>query len=510
MKLQMQGFYRLQAWSELIKRYAAVFRAAWQQRVQLDGVVMQRHESDFLPAALALQETPVSPAPRVTMWSLMVFAVLMLGWAVFGHVDVVAVATGKVIPDERSKVIQPLDSGVVRRIAVSDGQAVKAGDVLVELDSSLAAADGQRVRNELLQAVLDSARARSMLASVERGSQPVWQSFLKELSTNHDDTAFFAYGSDSGLGKPDRAHIPDEAEHPSVALAFQLLLTEWSEYRSRLSRLDAERGRREAERESLTRNVLRLERSLPLTRQRAEDYQRLRADNFVSAHAYLEKEQARIEQEGELLTSRGRLAEVGAALTELQMQRQALIAETRRLHTDRLQEGQRKRAVLEQEQDKSRSRLGWTVLKAPVDGRVQQLSISTVGGVVTPAQVLMVLVPDETPLMVEAILENRDIGFVRQGQPAEIKLETFPFTRFGTVPSVVRSVSADAIADERRGLVFAVRAALLRQTVNVDGQVVSIVPGMAVSVEIMTGRRRVIDYFLSPLIQKASESLRER
>ena len=149
-------------------------------------------------------------------------------------------------------------------------------------------------------------------------------------------------------------------------------------------------------------------------------------------------------------------------------------------------------------------------LTAPVDGVVQQLAIHTIGGVVTPAQALLALVPRENALEVEAVLENKDIGFVYAGQDATVKLETFLFTRYGTIPGKVRVVSNDAANDEKRGLIYPVRVQLARTTMQIENKTVNLSPGMAATVEIKTGTRRVIEYFLSPLLQYANESLRER
>jgi hemolysin D len=144
-----------------------------------------------------------------------------------------------------------------------------------------------------------------------------------------------------------------------------------------------------------------------------------------------------------------------------------------------------------------------------VDGVVQQLAVHTVGGVVTPGQQLMVVVPREARLEVEAWLENKDIGFVRPGQPVEIKVETFPFTRYGTLAGQVTSLSGDAVSVERLGLVYAARVSLERSVVRVDDRDVALAPGMAVTVEIMIGRRRALDFFLSPLLRRTQEAFRE-
>lgn len=224
---------------------------------------------------------------------------------------------------------------------------------------------------------------------------------------------------------------------------------QYDEYQARLVRIDADIRRREAELVSTQQIVRKLEQTAPIARQRAQDFKDLVDKAFISKHGYLEKEQLRIEQEGDLATQRSRLKELAAAIAEVQGQRAALVAETRRLALDTLNEAEQKASTFGQELIKAESRGKLMTLTAPVDGTVQQLVVHTVGGVVTPAQALMVIVPADNPLEVEAFIENKDIGFVNAGQEAVVKIETFPFTRHGTIPARVTHVSHDAINDEK-------------------------------------------------------------
>ena len=470
---------RFQAFSDLLSRYGSVFRYTWARRSELDSPPRLAHEAQFLPAALALQETPPSPAPRVTMWALIVFAALALLWAIFGRIDVVASAQGKIIPSDKTKIIQPLETATVHAIHVRDGQFVKAGEVLVELDETTTAADQARLRNDLIVARLQVARAEAMLVAVSGGKQPNI--------------------------KP----IPG-IEAPRVREAELQLMGLHGEYVAKLNRVDADIARREAEIRSTREMISKLEQTAPIARQRADDFKRLVDQNFVSRHGYLEKEQIRIEQEGDLATQRSRLGELEAALRETRGEKAAIVAETRRVSLDSLNDGQQKAATFEQELLKADTRNRLMRLTAPVDGTVQQLAIHTRGGVVTPAQALMLIVPKDDPVEVEAFIENKDIGFVKSQQEAEIKIETFQFTRYGTIHGEVISVSHDAIEDEKRGLIYSARVRMERSSMHVDGTDVRLSPGMAVTVEVKTGKRRVIEYFLSPLIQASSESMRER
>ena len=470
---------RLQATLDLLKRYATIFSHVWKIRKDLDSPQRLAHEAQFLPAALELQETPVSPAPRIVAWLLMAFALIAVLWAIFGQIDVVATAQGKIVPNEVSKLIQPIETATVKAIHVVDGQAVKAGQVLVELDATMAQADSTRTANDLTTATLQAARARGLLAALATGKAPR----IEPL-----------------------AHIGVER----LTQEQRILDGQYGEYVARVTRIDAEIAKREAERRSTEAIVRKLEQTAPIARQRAQDFKDLVAKNFISKHGYLEKEQVRIEQEADLETQRSRLKELAAAIDEAKGQRNSAVAETRRLALDTLNEAEQKAHGFGQELVKTENRGRLMTLTAPVDGTVQQLAVRTVGGVVTPAQALMVIVPKDDALEVEAFLENKDIGFVNAGQIAEVKIETFPFTKYGTIPASLTHVSHDAIVDEKRGLIYSTRARLQRATVQVEDKTVNLSAGMAVTVEIKTGKRRVIEYFLSPLLQYGNESLRER
>ncbi|HVO81526.1 MAG TPA: HlyD family type I secretion periplasmic adaptor subunit [Terriglobales bacterium] len=456
-----------------------VFRHAWRERRQFDTPHRLSHEAEFLPAALALQETPVSPAPRATMWLLMLFSFCALLWAIFGWVDIVATASGKLVPNDRTKVIQPMETAVIRAIYVTDGQPVKPGDVLVELDDTTATADTLRLANDLTAARLQAARARGLLAAITQGAAPKIE----------------------GIEGIDSARVAQEQ---------RVLEGEHAELSARLAQLDADKTKREAELRSTQEIVRKLEQTAPIARQRAEDFKGLVEKNFVARHGYLEREQARIEQEADLASQRSRLNELMAALQEAKHQKTTLIAETRRATLDSLNEAEQKSVAARQELVKAETRAKLMKLTAPVEGEVQQLAVHTVGGVVTPAQPLMMIVPKDNPLEIEAFVENKDIGFVNPGQEAEIKIETFPFTKYGTLHGQITQVSNDAINDEKRGLIYSARVQPERNTMQVEGKTVNLSPGMAVTVEFKTGKRRVIEYFLSPLIQHASESLHER
>ncbi|MEO6676799.1 MAG: HlyD family type I secretion periplasmic adaptor subunit [Pseudomonas sp.] len=465
----------------LLHRYRRVWRRSWSRRKEMDPPKRLSHEVQFLPASLELQDKPSHPAPRVFMWAIMAFASLALFWACFGKIDVVATATGKIIPSGNTKIIQASETAVVKAIYVRDGQSVKAGQLLLELDSTAADADVGRVRSDLLAARIDSARASAMLDAINQHTSP----------RSLDGT------------------IP-EADPTHVLAAERWLQGQYQEYLSSLDQADAEIQQRQADIRSARIQVASLQRTLPIVVKLATDYEHLLQKQYIARHAYLEKEQARLDLERQLSVQQASVIQFTSARVEAERRRDGIVAQTRRAMLDLLQQADQKIATFSQDLSKARYQEDLTTIESPVDGTVQQLEVHTVGGVITPAQPLMVLVPDGQAVEVEAMFENKDVGFVRAGQAVTVKVETFTFTKYGTVDGEVISISRDAIEDDKRGLLYSSKIRLNKDALNINGADIKLSPGMAVTAEVKTDTRRVIEYFLSPLQQHANESLRER
>ncbi|NWB98373.1 HlyD family type I secretion periplasmic adaptor subunit [Pseudomonas gingeri] len=491
---------RWDAVRELLQRYTAHLGHAWARRAEMDAPPRLSHELQFLPSALSLQETPVHPAPRIAMQLILAFAVLVLLWSIVGKIDIVATASGKIIPNARTKVIQPLEAAIVRAIHVSDGQKVKAGEVLIELDATTAQADTDRTHIDWQQTQLDAARAQAVLDML-----------------THDKPV------------PAMSDPLNGAEPEKYKAAQRMAVGQYAEYRTKWQQLSAELTQHESERAAILENEHKLEATLPIAMQRENDLKDLLDKNYVARHDYLDKKQARIEMERDLASAKAKLTELDAVILTTQRQKEALTAETQRMQLDQLHDAEQKMGDYKQEYIKANSHREAMTLTAPVDGTVQQLAIHTIGGVVTPAQQLMQVVPLDSALDVEAFVQNKDIGFVNEGQDAQIKIETFPFTKYGTIQGTVLRVSNDAVQEDPKqtqtndsktnsadnrdkpsGLVYTARVQMAKNTMDVDGKIINLTPGMAVTVEIKTGKRRLIDYFLSPLMQYKNESLKER
>jgi hemolysin D len=449
-----------------------------------------QHELEFLPAALEIQEKPPSPAGRAIIWSIVAFFTIAIVWAMIGEIDIVATAHGKIVPSGRVKVIQPLEIGVVRQIHVLEGEHVQAGDLLIELDPTATRADLGRLEMELIGARLDQARYRQL------------ERMTAEVADDTEQSLAIALELSPGLEQ--------QASASGRRLQDQILKSEWSEHRARLAALDNTIASREAELAALQSDVKKLEGTLPLITRRADALKGLLAKKLSSEQAWLELEEKRIDQQQELAAQKNRTRQVDASIREARQQREALDAEFRHQLLAKLSETDRRIEQLQQERVKATQRTELQQLTAPVSGVVQQLAVHTIGGVVTPAQELMKIVPESENLEVEAWILNKDIGFVEEGQTAEVKIETFPFTKYGTLDAEVIDVSNDAITDEQKGLVYAGRVLLQKSTIRVGEKIVNLTPGMAVTVEIKTGTRRLIEFVLSPLLRYKQESLGER
>lgn len=454
----MTVIHRFAAWRTLCQRYWIIFRHSWHERTPLDAHLLREHEAAFLPAALSLELSPVSPTARRTAIVLIGVIVTLVLWSVFGHVDIIADAHGKIIPSARVKSIAAIEIAKVRRLNVIEGQHVQPGQVLVELDKSASDAERDKAAGDRCIAVLQAARAQALLNTLDHDA-PLRLPSLSEMKTAGVDI--------------DTSEWQLEQEH---------LSGQYRDYRARQIRIDA--------------TISHLRESLALATQRASDYLALLQDHDVAQHAWLEKEQIRNDLERELDDAR--------------QQRVSLLEETRRLAYDQLNEGNRLAASARQDSLRADAHSKMQVLTAPVSGTVQQLSLHTIGGVVPPAQQLMTIVPDEDLLEVEAVLENRDIGFVHQGHSAEVKVEAFDYTKYGAVPAIVTQVSRDAIKDEKDNLAYTVKVTLQKTFIEIDGQRVKLQPGMIVDVGIKTGKRRLIEYLLSPLLHQQREAMHER
>jgi hemolysin D len=461
-----------------LSRHLAVLGEAWRRQNVADRERRVIAEHEFLPAALEIVEKPASPGLRILTLLLCGLFAIALIWSIVGRVDVVAVAAGRTLPAANVKLIQPMEIAAVRAIHVRNGQRVRRGQLLIELDATAAGADEAQAAQGLQSSRIAEARNSALLAHL--GGR----------------TAVF--------------HAPPGTPPQIVATQNELIRSKIAEYEAQRAALAESRAQHAAELRGAVTQVETLRRTLLLIDQQLAARRALAERGHFSRLRLLEYEQLRIEHAQNIAVQQSAADQARAAIGNIEAQIATLREHFAAEAATELSGAESDSGVRREELNKSARRRQLQQLRAPVDGIVQQLAIHTVGGVVQPAQALMVIVPAASEIEVEAKVLNQDIGFVREGQRVRVKLEAFPFTDHGLIEGSVETISRDAIEDERLGLVYSARIRLDRNHIQLGPRRQPIGPGMAVQAEIRTGRRRIIRYLLSPISRTIAEAGRER
>ena len=459
-----------------LAEYWHIFIAALAEETGRKKTKKKYKEEEFLPAALEILERPPSPLGRAVLWTIMIFFVVAVFWGVLGRVDVVASASGKTLPRERVKVVQAPDIGVVRAIYVTDGQRVNAGDILIDLDPTNATADRAQAREQLAIAEIDLARGEALLSFIN-GRQGV----------------FDATSADAVIAKRQQ----------------ELINAQINEYTAHLEAFNKQSEERAADIEVTKSQIEKLQRTLPLVQEQVSIREKLLKQGYMARLTVIEIKERQVAMEQDLQTMQEKLVKARAAYDTVNRQIDQLREEfTKDVLVDITETEVRVRLARE---DLNKADLHHSLqsLKSPVDGVIQQLAVHTIGAIVKPADPLLIVVPGEGELIVQAALLNKDIGFVQEGDQAEIKLEAFPFTKYGVIDGVIEDISNDAVQNETLGLVYQVRVKLNRQTIRVKGREIYLSPGIAATTEIKIGTRRIIEFLLSPLLRYRDEAFRE-
>lgn len=303
---------------------------------------------------------------------------------------------------------------------------------------------------------------------------------------------------------------PDEAEPDDVVLQSEVLLRTLSAHRASIGSIDAQIAQKKAEHERFVNSVIERRKLVGVLEERTAMYLKLAKSRSGSRVGYLNSAQIMYDERANLATDEGQLREAEAAVAALERQKEEMVAEFLSKAVTDLADVEKRIPEYEQEYLKATQRDEHNQLYAPVRGVVRQLTLHTIGEVVTTGEKLMTIVPAESTLEVEAELINRDKGFVAAGQTAEIKIDAFPFTKYGVIEGKVIDVSNDSVETKDHGFIFPVRVEMERATLVADGQELKLTPGMSVQVEVRTGDRRVIEYLLTPLLRYKEEAIRER
>ena len=463
-----------------------------------------RDEREFLPAALEIVDTPPSPVGRAIGLTIILVAVIAIVWSVFGKVDIVATASGRIVPAGKTKILQPADTGIVTAIHVSDGDHVKAGDILIELNANQVSADRDRFVRDLLQANLNLARLRGLAATLP--------------------------GTPGEGKKPNLVEPPKDAKPEDLALTQAAMRAQAANENAKLADLDQQIEAKQAESAEAVANAQKLQASLPMLADQEQLLRTMRDQKIGSKLDWYQINQQLIEQKHEIGVLAHRKDAAEAAQRALREQRSAAATQYQMEILSELDKVRSQASELNAELAKSQQRVSQNVLLAPIAGTVQQLAVHTIGGVVTPAESLLAIVPNDDSLVVEAAVQNRDVGFISEGQTVRVKVEAFNFTLYGLIEGKVLSVTRDAVqqsndgknknnnqnegdpaaSEGQSGPVYMARIALNQDWMMTENGKVQLTPGMAVTAEIQTGERRLISYLLSPLVRHVSESMRER
>lgn len=511
------------------ERYQALCKA-------IDEREDENLQYEFLPSALEIVERPSGKIGRNIIYTIFGLLITAILWASISKVDEVAVARGKVVPDGRVKVLQPLEEGVITAIYVDEGQRVEQGQLLIEMDTTMQKVDEQTIRQQIETAKLEKELLEKTLEGqstegyiLDERISPELRSSIQEL--NDARNTYYQR-------RKELLHIQKNQSKEQLNIA-----------KTNLARLQGELKINKAKESQLkkmeqapkveTVELERLQNMINIAESESEKYKILYESGAVSKaewdsktnerdllHKQYNSQKARAGQEQDNATLTWQSAQNARMNTEKEIELQRIAIEQATSNMEKADtelnalEEENKSQVLNLIVEKSKEietlsaqlvkaekNLQLQSLKSPANGIVQGISVGTVGGVVTKAQPIMSIVPDDTPLMIEVYLDNKDIGFVRQGQEVRVKLDTFSYQKYGTVDGIVENVSPDAIEDEKRGLIYKMKINMKQKSICVEGSAVPISSGMAVTAEIKTGRRRVIEFFLEPLVNNIRESV---
>lgn len=441
----------------------------------------------FLPGVLEVMDKPPNPLVRRVFYSLIFLLVFVVIWSVFFRIDIVTVGQGKIIPAGDVKTIQTSEKGTVVSLKVDSGQIVKKGDVLVVLESDYTESDINKLKEDVEFYKLRISREEALYEMIKSNKRE--QIPLEDLVYNPP------------------ADVTDKLD---IEQSRRLLWQQWQSGIAKLMTLEADLNSREQEKAMSLNRTHQLEDMLKIIKEKLDTYTDLYKKKAVARMEYLEFREKFLNTYYELKTEKGKDMQLDAQIAEARSSLQSYKSETYLEILETIRQDKKDLYTAEQELRKVTSLNGKNTIRSPINGVVHEMQIHTIGAVVTPAEVLMQIIPMDQKLEAEVYVRNEDIGYVRKGLTTEVKVNTFPFAEYGVLKGKVERVSGDAIEDEKLGLVYKLIISLDGNTLYRGGNKYKIVPGMAVMAEIKTGSRRVLDFFTEPLTRGMDNSLRER
>lgn len=424
---------------------------------------------EFKPILSEIEDAPLSPIGRFTFWLVVSIITITILWVTIAKVDIVISAKGVVIADGESKIIQPLDTGVISKILVKEGDFVKKGQTLMEIDPATTEPQVESIQKNLEDTLLEIERLNATASG---------------KNFNVDKTS-------------SSADVQQNLYSASIATLNNQIAVKNSEYEQTLDELKSAKEEKRIKQEILN-NLSDKEH---------------RMSNVVNVIAFDEYQKVVNDVKtlkAEIIKLNYKINELNSKKIQINKEIRVIKEDFRSKNLDKLADKIKSANELRSNADQIIFRNSKQSIKSPCDGYVDKLFIHTIGGVVTPAQQLFAITPDNTPILVKAIVLNQDIGFVKEGMPASIKIDTFSFQKYGMIEGRVKTVSKNSIEDEKLGRVYEVYITPLSHTLKVEGKNEEIRTGMSLNAEINVGKRRIIEFFIYPLIKYLDEGLSVR
>lgn len=437
-----------------------------------------RDSYEFKPAILEVMERPASPTGRLLVYIICILFALAVAWATFGRVDIVAVAPGTIQPKGGAVIVQASKSGTIAQVWVEEGDYVEEGDILLTLDDREATAPRGQIEERLLRQTM-TARINARL--LEMLEAPI-ENRLSDLPLPPDLETL--------------AETQAQARLATFTAEQDRQLAEISELETRLAVARANTAERRG--------------AMPLYRAHEANIASLAERGLVRQSEWLEVQLALAQQEETLLREEGEITMIGAQLATLRANRAARIQAARYAAVEALLEAQQTGSIALIERARLDTVDERLTVRAPRSGVMARIDVDEGGTIVQPGLLIMTILPEDD-LVVEARLPSRDIGFVAKGMDVAVKVDAYPYTRFGHLEGTVTTISADSTIQEgEREPAYTITVTLAAEALDVEGNTYPISTGMQVTADIRTGDRSILDYFLSPIRASVQETLRER
>ncbi|MBU2646108.1 HlyD family type I secretion periplasmic adaptor subunit [bacterium] len=417
------------------------------------------------------------PLSRLLLpWFIAMFSLFMISWAWFSEIDIVSSTRGVIIPNTRLQFIQSNGSNVVNRILVKEGQHVSAGDSLVEFLQTDKLGDQAKIQDTLLKN-----RAR-----------------------------FYRLKAMQGFYQHRRQKIAPPENNPFLEREISILDSQKSVFRFQDTTLKKKIETLQADLKSLGREIELLDLLVPRTMVDIERSKLLLDEGIIGREKLDTLYEKLIHQKKERQIKQARVEGIMAEI-DYQEESHRLSRESQQQEIEvELLKLEQEFRILNQDLHKLESEIRLKNLISPITGIVNEIMVYTQGAVVQSGEVIMSIVPEKSPLEVEAKILNQDVGFIEEGHTVAVKLDSFNFTRYGKLNGTIRRIASGGVEDPQLGMIYPTIIELANQKIEVDDKVFSLKPGMTVTIDIKTGHRKIADYILEPFLRYSDEALRER